>query len=110
MTVPPSVINEEYVLLIGGENSSAVFKFNLTWTNFGKLKKPRQDHNCIYWNEGVYVFGGLHDFGDENGTKTEIWKINDSPNEFKTSENWPELDNWSDPHLFIVPDSFFPEK
>ena len=25
----------------------------------------------------------------------------------QTTENWPELDNWMDPHLFMVPDSFF---
>ena len=113
-------MNEEYVLFIGGnalayndQRFSAVFKFSGTWSYFGKLQKKRWGHASIYWNGRVYVIGG--DSGDQDGlieyskTKMEIWKINDSPDEFKTTENWPELDNWTSPHLFIVPDSFFPD-
>ena len=114
VTVPPSDINEEHVLLIGNfenEISNVVFKFNGTWSYFGKLNKPRMNHNSIYWNGAVYVIGGMH--GNLNDrdfeTKMEIWKIEDSPNEFKTSKNWPELNFWLKPHLFIVSDSFFPD-
>ena len=39
-------------------------------------------------------------------TKIEIWNIKESPDQFKTKENWPELFGWAFPHLFIVPDSF----
>ena len=49
------------------------------------------------------------DYLQEIKTKMEIWNIEDSPNEFQTTENWPELDDWMNPHLFIVPDSFFPD-
>ena len=45
----------------------------------------------------------------EDKTKIEIWNTKDSPNQFKTTENWPELFYWMNPHLFIVPDSFFPD-
>ena len=117
----PSDINEEYVLLIGGAyeikkeliRMQAVFKFTGSWSYFGKLNKARSGHNAIYWNGAVYVFGGeysIEDGHDFRKTKMEIWKIEDSPDEFKTSENWPELDQWMFPHLFIVPDSFFPDK
>ena len=117
----PSDINEEYVLLIGGiveinqkvmGIQTAVFKFTGSWSHFGKLNKPRVFHNSIYWNGAVYIFGGVYsrDVDDAEKTKMEIWKIEDSPDEFKTSENWPELDEWYNPHLFIVPDSFFPDK
>ena len=77
---------------------------------FGKFKKSRNYHSSIYWNGAVYVIGGMTSYLREDGqAKMEIWKIADSPDEFKTSENWPELDNWTNPHLFIVPDSFFPD-
>ena len=116
-----SDINEEYVLLIGGvveikqklmQMQKAVYKFNGSWTYFGNLNKPRFRHNAIYWNGAVYVFGGANGFNYDNlrRAKMEIWKIEDSPDEFKTTENWPELYNWFYPHLFIVPDSFFPDK
>ena len=49
------------------------------------------------------------DYLQEVKTKMDIWNIEDSPNEFQTTENWPELDNWMNPHLFIVQDSFFPD-
>ena len=126
----PSDIDEEYVLLIGGlveinqklmGMQRAVFKFNGSWSYFGDLNKPRAAHNAIYWNGAVYVLGGSYivpslplvypeDDDDSGKTKMEIWKIEDSPDEFKTSENWPELNSWFDPQLFIVPDSFFPDK
>ena len=122
----PSDINEEYVLLTGGVveinqklmgMQRNVWKFNESWTYFGNLNKARAAHNSIYWNGAVYVFGGTHRasdfddaFVDARKTKMEIWKIEDSPDEFKTSENWPELNRWYNPHLFIVPDSFFPDK
>ena len=111
----PSDINEEYVLLLGGVveinqkrvgMQQAVLKFNGSWSFFGNLNKPRATHNAIYWNGAVYVFGGVHVRGvDDDGdrTKMEIWKIEESPDEFKTSENWPELDKWYYPHVFIVP-------
>ena len=68
-------------------------------------------HNSIYWNGAVYVIGGRYDYDVDNyeNTKTEIWNIKDSPDQFKTKENWPELFFWDRPHLFIVPDSFFPD-
>ena len=78
-----------------------IFKFNGTWLPLGRLNKPRYMHNSIYWNGAVYVIG-LYDSGDN--TKMEIWNIKDSPDQFKTKENWPELFDWHDPHLFIVPD------
>ena len=34
------------------------------------------------------------DYLQQIKTKMEIWKIEGSPNEFQTTENWPELDNW----------------
>ena len=115
VTIPISDFNEEYVLRIGGvsdqELSKNVFKFNGTWSHFGQLNKPRHYQKTIYWHGAVYVIGGTH--GRLNGgdlTKMEIWKIEDSPDQFKTSENWPELDEWTQPHLYIVPDSFFPDK
>ena len=98
----------------------SVFKFNGTWFAFGHLKKSRQFHNSIYWNGSVYVIGGTPSDAVETGplvgynigisnTKIEIWDMNESPNEFVTKENWPELFGWRKPHLFIVPDSFFPD-
>ena len=77
------------------------------------LNKPRIYHSSIYWNGAVYVIGGYsfnypYDFSNARA-KMEIWKIADSPDEFKTSENWPELNQWMNPYLFIVPDSFFPD-
>ena len=65
-------------------------------------------HNSIYWNGAVYVIGGIYNWDDRN-TKIEIWNIKESPDKFKTKENWPELFGWAFPHLFIVPDSFFPD-
>ena len=106
VTVESSDINEEYVLLIGGHGRKFlqnVFKFNGTWFPFGKLNNPRVYHKSIYWNGAVYVIGGY------DTTKIEIWDIKDSPDQFKTTENWPELFDWLSPHLFIVPDSFFPD-
>ena len=108
VTVESTGVNEEYVLLIGGLNDNdihleTVFKFNGTWFPFGQLNKPRIWHNSIYWNGAVYVIGGISE------TKMEIWNINDSPDQFKTKENWPELFYWARPHLFIVSDSFFPD-
>ena len=92
------------------------------------MKKPRNYHSSIYWNGAVYVIGGLaydrfYGYTAEDKlyfnadivinktgrAKMEIWKIADSPDEFKTSENWPELNQWMNPYLFIVPDSFFPD-
>ena len=130
VTVESSDINEEYVLLIGGKYVKDVFKFNGTWFSLGQLNKPRFGHNSIYWNGAVYVIGGEYNFDFDNdsessffesffhlydrhefqNTKMEIWNIKDSQGLFKTNENWPELDNmWRKPHLFIVPDSFFPD-
>ena len=87
-----------------------IFKFNGTWYyDFGRLNKPRKYHNSIYWNGAVYIIGGIYGYNLGDRTKMEIWKIEDSPDQFKTSENWPELDGWTNPHLFIVPDSFFPD-
>ena len=113
VTVEPSDIHEEYVLLFGGISDDYigqenVLKFNGSWFLFGKLNKPRKSHKSIYWNGAVYVIGGRYDFFDDT-TKIEIWDIKDSPDQFKTKENWPELINWYSPHLFIVPDSFFPD-
>ena len=116
VTVESSDINEEYVLLIGGltnrRRMKNIFKFNGTWLIFGQLKKPRRYHNSIYLNGAVYVIGGRtkkDGFDVEHKTKIEIWNIKDSPDQFKTKENWPELFSWDNPHLFIVPDSFFPD-
>ena len=61
-------------------------------------------HNSIYWNGAVYVIGGIYNWDDKN-TKIEIWNVKDSPDKFKTKENWPELFGWTHPHLFIVPGS-----
>ena len=110
-------MNKEYVLLIGGYNDhfpkpmalGDVFKFNGTWFPFGKLNMPRYNHNSIYWNGNVYVFGGQY-HSDDTTTIMEIWKIKDSPLEFKTTSNLPVLFGWYRPYLFIVPDSFFPDR
>ena len=115
VTVVSSDINKEYVLLIGGyhepwykeEIMNNIFKFNGIWFPFGQLNKRRYNHNSIYWNGAVYVIGGEYDSGEN--TKMEIWNIKDSPDQFKTKENWPELLDWRKPHLFIVSDSFFPD-
>ena len=115
VTVESSDINEEYVLLIGGDSPyktlENVFKFNGTWFPFGELNKPRYYHNSIYWNGAVYVIGGAYgdDVDSYENTKIEIWNIKDSPDQFKTIENWPEVFDWEYPHLFIVADSFFPD-
>ena len=138
VTVPPSDVHEEYVLLIGGvvrhDLQTKVFKFNGTWFHFGRLNKSRESHSSIYWNGAVYVIGGspleaprnqteipwlppgarnpwadTRDVRNQDPRKIEVWKIEDSPDIFKSSENWPDLYNWDNPHLFIVPDSFFPD-
>ena len=115
VTVQTSDINEEYVLLIGGVNDDFlvlknVFKFNGTWFPFGQLNKPRFGHNSIYWNGAVHVIGGVYDYWlVDIKRKVEIWNVQDHPDQFKTEENWPELFGWFFPHLFIVPDSFFPD-
>ena len=66
VTVKSSDINEEYVLLIGGYDGQSsladVFKFNGTWTTFGKLNRPRHGHNSIYWNGAVYIIGGEYPY------------------------------------------------
>ena len=113
VTVESTVVNEEYVLLFGGKDDNriqleTVFKFNGSWFPFGQWNKPRIRHNSIYWNGAVYVIGGIYNSVDTK-TKMEIWNINDSPDQFKTTENWPELFFWEKPHLFIVPDSYFPD-
>ena len=107
------------IIIIRNTNSlDSVFKFNGTWFSFGKLKGRRQFHNSIYWNGSVYVIGGTSSptvmtgpFGEWPWAKTkiEIWDMNDSPDRFVTKENWPELFSRRKPHLFIVPDSFFPD-
>ena len=113
-----------------------IFKFNGTWFPFGQLNKPRCSHYSIYWNGAVYVIGGdsyvtggdstgeyridydydsessysyIYDDVEFKNTKMEIWNIKDSPDQFETKENWPELFGWAWPHLFIVRDSFFPD-
>ena len=75
------------------------------------MNKPRSEHNSIYWNGAVYVIGGKYEYDKEfnDKRKMEIWNIKDSPDTFKAKENWPELFGWQMPHLFIVPDSFFPD-
>ena len=55
-----------------------------------------------------YIPEDIPEYNPEK-TKMEIWNIKESPDKFKTTENWPELFGWSSPHLFIVPDSFFPD-
>ena len=117
INVESSDVSEEYVLLIGGQNChfqalDNVFKFNGTWSSFGKLNSRRWLHNSIYWNGAIYVIGGKYDSGHGHSymnTKMEIWNIKDSPDQFQTIETWPELIDWQYPHLFIVPDSFFPD-
>ena len=123
VTIPATDFSEEYVLLTGGmmgymDNTQVenVFKFNGSWFDFGKLKKPRGSHSSIYWNGAVYIIGG---FGPQTGypfwgfrvdkRKIEIWKVEESPDQFRSFENWPELYSWFYPHLFVVPDSFFPD-
>ena len=61
----------------------------------------------VGFNNGYYNYD--IDKYQNIGTKMEIWKIEDSPDKFKTKENWPDLFGWYRPHLFIVPDSFFPD-
>ena len=125
ITIPTSYENEEYALLIGGidgdwgqsKSLESVFKYNGTWFPFGQLKNPRQFHNSIYWNRSVFVIGGT--WRNEimaqslekrlDKTKIEVWDMNHSPDQFATNEKWPELFGWRKPHLFIVPDAFFPD-
>ena len=115
VTIPATDFSEEYVLLTGGmmgymDNTQVenVFKFNGSWFDFGKLKKPRGSHSSIYWNGAVYIIGGFGGFDDDK-RKTEIWKIQGSPDQFNSSENWPELYTWLNPYSFVVPDSIFPD-
>lgn len=136
VTVDSVDTNNEFVLLIGGKTTSRaiglyqteivtpsddVYKFNGTWFHFGKLMHTRSFFSSIYWNGRVYIIGGKYDWYNElnesdwwsetnygSNTNIEIWDIADSPDKFQTSENWPVLFTWNDPHLFIVPDSFFP--
>ena len=35
--------------------------------------------------------------------------MKDSPDQFITIGNWPEINNWVHSHLVIVPDSLFPD-
>ena len=105
-----------------------VLKFNGTWHLFGQLKRPRAYHSSINWNGAVYFIGGRYQINDwlnlwdsdydysyhsevdeDSRVRMEIWKIQDLPDHFETTENWPELFNWKTPHIFIVPDSFFPD-
>ena len=114
VTVESTDINEEYVILTGGFNDwqeplENVFKFNGTWSLFGQLNKPRFYHNSIYWNGSIYFIGGRHVLDEYGKTKIEIWNTEHSPDEFQTTENWPELFGWQYPHIFIVSDSFFPD-
>ena len=104
VTVEYSDFNEEYVLLI---SEGKVFKFDGTWFPFGKLKKPRYEQNAIFWNGALYIIGGRVETDEK--MKMEIWNVKDSPHEFTTTENWPQLFDWKLPHLLIVPDSFFPD-
>ena len=116
VTIPASDIKEEYALLIGGTNlrmdqiSNSIFKFNGTWFQFGTWNKPRRYFSSIYWNGAVYFIGGEYgDSEDDQKTKMEIWQVTNYQREVETSENWPELDYWKFPKLFIVEDSFFPD-
>lgn len=113
VTVESPEKDEEYVLFIGGMNDQKktlqnVFKYNGTWSLFGQLNKYRGLHSSIYWNGAVFVIGGGFSRSNSNA-KMEIWNIKDSPDQFKTKENWPLLIEWDDPFLFIVPDSLFPD-
>ena len=45
----------------------------------------------------------------EHKIRMEIWTIEDFPDRFETTGNWPELFDWEHPHLFVVPDSYFPD-
>ena len=120
LTIESSDMNEEYVLLIGGNNrdvikqdyspQSNIFKFNGTWSPFGNLNKSRINHQSIYWNGAVYIFGGAYGWNwYDVDTRSEVWNIKDSPDQFQTMENWPTLQNWNLPFLFIISDSFFPD-
>ena len=118
LAIDSSDVYEEYVLLIGGQNQNPdnlrylrkVFKFNGTWSTFGNFNNARFNHNSIYWNGAVYIFGGQYSWNwyDLN-TRSEVWYIKDSPDQFQTVENWPILENWNMPFLFIISDSFFPD-
>ena len=76
--------------------------------HFGELRKPRYNYNSIYWNGAIYVIGGNHHWSDRK-TKIEIWNLKNSPDQFITVENWPQLFDWERPTLFVIPDSFFPD-
>ena len=118
VNIKSSDMTEEFILLSGGYDDDnnkfmeLVYKFNGIWHLFGQLRRPRGQHNSIYWNGAVYFIGGVHDYSelDEDfRVRMEIWKIQDFPDRFETTENWPKLFKWEKPHLFIVPDSFFPD-
>ena len=139
VTVDSVDFKDEFVLLIGGNTipavlhlyeeatlmpSEDVYKFNGTWFHFGKLMHARHHFSSIYWNGRVYIIGGQYMYNSRElnesewwsktnygrDTNIEIWNIIESPDRFQTSENWPILFSWFNPHLFIVSDSFFPTR
>ena len=121
----------EIILLTGGRNIDIIdgnWKISImdkvylfsdnSWYFWGMMRSPRFDHKSIYWNGAVYFIGGYSGKFDDSspskdvGLPMEIWNIIDSPitDWFQTTVNWPWLFTWTDPHLFIVPDSFFPDR
>ena len=91
--------------------------FNITLNNWNKQFNDTQtlsdwlpyllfelDLTMNYLNYSV-----VDEIDKDLRVRMEIWKIQDLPDRFETTENWPELFNWGKPHLFIVQDSFFPD-
>ena len=72
--------------------------FGLVDHLFPRFKIPQRLHN--EW---------IGNFNETLRLCMEIWKIQDLPYRFETTENWPALFHWGSPHVFIVPDSFFPD-
>ena len=91
------------VYVIGGRPGKA-------WSDAWGEPNPSEPNPFLiqYFN---FSFTPIYEFKEDvpHRIKMEIWNIKDSPDQFESTENWPELFDWKNPHLFIVPDSFFPD-
>ena len=93
----------------GSENVFLKSRVSILFSNATLFVDQKSSDQYVYDSDSSYYL--LIDYYRrfDLNSKMEIWNIKDSPDQFKTEENWPQLYNWYKPHLFIVPDSFFPD-
>ena len=97
------------VYFIGGRYHFDDLQYKMN-TEYYFFKNEYSNYSEEYYSESVVNNSVSEvDDGEKSRDRMEIWKIQDHPDRFETTENWPELFNWEKPHLFIVPDSFFPD-